>query len=379
MRPWISYVLFFLAAVGFLAVVLFADDMRYRQGDEFIEQFIEEDELEKAVSEGWLPYHLFAIDYRLFIDDFFDLYEEKGVDFFLRYLKSGDNTKTALALRILQFAMDPYRGIAGWGDHERDVRVYRGLSVGRERILAWEDVIAAFMVSENTLIRQEAVELFAKIGTLQAAVRLKKLIDSELPVEIRASAVKGLGTLQDTFPYDENVQERVEAWIEGYFDEKEPEIRLAAISSLKDTSYHVQLFKHAQADNDIRVRTIAALQLLDNKIPCNMEILMSAMKSELVEKEIRYQSALELGFKGFACALPELLKLAEDPALVKPRGEDVSHLYGMVACAFSEISGTDFVPYWETRLPADEYWEKTKNAAMAWWEKHKHEVLEKPK
>jgi len=379
MRPWISYILFVLAAIGFLAVILFADDVRYRKGEEFIEQFIEEDELEKAVAEGWLPYHLFAIDYRIMLDGFFDLYEERGVDFFLRYLKSGDNTRTALALRMLQFAMAPYRGVAGWGDHERDMRVYRGLSVGREKILAWEDEIAAFMVSENTLIRQEAVDLFAHIGTLSAAVRLKKLVESELPVEVRAGAVKGLGALQDSYPYDEHVQERVEGWIKGYIDDNEPEIRLAAIRSLKNSSRNSQLFRHAQNDSDIRVRAIAVLRLLDKKIPCKMEILKSAMKSELVEKEIRYQSALELGFKGFACALPELLKLAEDPALVKPRGKDVFHLYGMVACAFSVISGTDIVPYWESRLPTDEYWKKTKNDIITWLEKHKGKVLEESK
>ncbi len=379
MRRWIPHLILALVASGLLTVAFICRSMRYQKAEGLFQQVIKENELERKVAEGWWPLHAYSYCNALLFYGVLIEHEEDGAYFFLRQLRSGNDARIALALSSLQYVYMERRGM--YEDHLEE-RLQRGMDAAHESILAWKDEIAELFTSENLVVREHAVGLLSVTPQDSIAHRLREVADSDRPVEVRANAVGGLVCLHSwcRVPYsrDKTLNRKVAEWIEEYMTHDEPEIRRGAVALLSDSEHHVELLKTLQSDNDIRVRTEAALQLFLYDKGCNLDILLSASESTDFDKSSRFNVAKTLLLKSVVEALPALIQLMNDPEVTKLWGIEKVAYYQEVSDRISWVTGVKYA------VPSDDealevFAKKLKADALEWWEKHKDEVLKESK
>lgn len=379
MRDRWYYLTFVCLAAAFLITLFVCMERRYRRGEEFINWLVKENDLKRAIEQGYPPHDLVGCDSGRLLAALIRKYKLGGVGFLLRQLDSGDNARTALALSELQHLFFSY--IAPYGDYEK-VLSERGLDKARRMVSAWENEIAQLAVSQSPVVRENAAILLGLTGERSAALRLKEIADSDRPVAIRANAVEAFFHLPARLR-NRSVPERlpvreVQNWTESYLSDREPEIRLAALRALGRSERDHQLLKEAQKDKDIRVRTEAAWLLCRTHWQYDRKILLSAVDSSLVDNCTRFGIATYLAREGEKSVLSVIAQLINNPEITEPWGIDVVCHYALASETISQFTGNDY-GHPGDHESFEDFGERVKADALDWWERHKDEVLRESK
>lgn len=366
-RNWLPHVIFAAFSTAVLVIMFLCNDMRYREAYELVDKIVEQNELDRKIDEGNLPSSIWGCDSGILLQALINKYGINGVSFILDQVNSDNNAKTALALRELQHLF--FEDIHPYSEYKEKLQ-NEGMNQAKNMVISQRDTIAQLILSENHVIRQNAATLIALTGNPDCLFQLKKIINSNLPVEIRAVAVEALGWL----PHKINT--KTQGLLISCVKDKEPEIRRAAVCSLSLNAETKQV-TNAQYDSNIRVQAQAVYELIFLRLGYDPKVALSALNSPLVDNKIRLEIAINMAFKGYKQTLPVLVAFFGNDRIVESYGIDVITHYSLVSRAISKIIGKEFGPNEKESL--DSYTTRVKTDALEWWEKHKSEVLEESK